>query len=281
MIFSCAVSAVYYNLGLRLIKPKTKACDRVDLTRFPERIRKLSVIELGNFGVFGDDIVVLKEAYRETVRLLNLLGFQVNEQKSFSEGPFRESCGGDYFNGHQVRGVYLKSLATPASRYVAINRLNAWTAMSGIPLRKTIRRLVKKVRWLPVPLYENDDAGIKVPLDVALYSISTDSDVQSIKYRRWAAEPKSMKLRDGYITVPKGAKGRVYNPDGLLITALRGDIDNDKLRASARINIRLGVPVYRTKWAISPNWDWLPEHAEETYSVLSWQFATAIRFNLT
>jgi hypothetical protein len=32
----------------------------------------------------------------------------VNEEKSFSKGPFRESCGSDYFEGHNVRPYFVR-----------------------------------------------------------------------------------------------------------------------------------------------------------------------------
>lgn len=96
-----------------------------------------------NFGVFGDDIVGPTPLYRPLKRLLALLGFLVNEEKSFSEGQFRESCGSDYYNGQNVRSVYIKTLCTPESRYVAINRLNEWSAENAISLTETISYLLK------------------------------------------------------------------------------------------------------------------------------------------
>lgn len=117
------------------------------------------------FGVFGDDIVCLTKAYDRLCWLLKWLGFEVNEAKSFSVGPFRESCGFDYYLGHQVRGVYLKTLESVPSVYSAINRLNRWSATHRVQLPKTIEALrlmlPKKVHY--VPFQESDDAGWKVP----------------------------------------------------------------------------------------------------------------------
>jgi hypothetical protein len=56
-----------------------------------------------DFSVYGDDIIVRK---RHAVGLLNLLkkiGFTINEDKTFLQGPFRESCGADWFGGVAVR----------------------------------------------------------------------------------------------------------------------------------------------------------------------------------
>nr|URG16481.1 MAG: RNA dependent RNA polymerase [Leviviridae sp.] len=121
---------------------------------------------LPSFGVFGDDIICKTEVTPQVIRLLELLGFTTNSDKTFVKGPFRESCGGDYFRGRPVRGVYIKHLRTMASRYVAINRLNEWSAVTGIPLPMTVRYIAEECRLLPVPLHENDDAGIKVSKSV-------------------------------------------------------------------------------------------------------------------
>jgi hypothetical protein len=267
IIFSCVVSAVY------------KARD-LELRRTFHEGGKYSVHtrRLGNFGVFGDDIIVEREAYRQTVRLLNLLGFSVNTEKSFAEGPFRESCGGDFINGSPARGVYIKSLRTPADRYVAINRLNEWSAMHDIPLRRVIERLVKMVRFLPVPLYENLDAGIRVPRSYLAYlgylkTSKKSSSPGGIIYTRWESTPKKLRIGEGHVSSPKGAKKRVYNPHGLLQAALRGDVRN------YTIGIRLGPARYRAKQGVSPNWDWLPT-VEGNTSIGQGRLATAIWVNM-
>jgi hypothetical protein len=62
-----------------------------------------------DFSVYGDDIIVKKDLCASVVHMLNLCGFTINSDKSFSSGPFRESCGADWFNGIPVRPVFLSS----------------------------------------------------------------------------------------------------------------------------------------------------------------------------
>lgn len=62
--------------------------------------------------VFGDDIIVPGEWNTSVVRDLEAFGLKVNENKSFSQGFFRESCGGDYFRGADVTPIRLKHLPT-------------------------------------------------------------------------------------------------------------------------------------------------------------------------
>lgn len=58
--------------------------------------------------VFGDDLIY-PVALRNLVRAIGRnVGFITNVDKSFSDGNFRESCGGDYYKGLNVRPVYLK-----------------------------------------------------------------------------------------------------------------------------------------------------------------------------
>lgn len=56
-----------------------------------------------DFVVYGDDIIVRKRFAAELISLLRVLGFSVNSEKTFLEGPFRESCGADWFGGKDVR----------------------------------------------------------------------------------------------------------------------------------------------------------------------------------
>lgn len=67
-----------------------------------------------NVSVYGDDIIVPAEAYTNLVETLNLYGFKVNDTKSFASGPFRESCGKDYFLGTNIRPFYKKDQWTDA-----------------------------------------------------------------------------------------------------------------------------------------------------------------------
>jgi len=58
-------------------------------------------------SVYGDDIICPTEKVGKVMSVLHATGFTVNEEKSFFEGPFRESCGGDYLSGIDVRPCYI------------------------------------------------------------------------------------------------------------------------------------------------------------------------------
>jgi len=58
--------------------------------------------------VYGDDLIVPTYSRRIVQTCLQAYGLKVNESKSFSEGYFRESCGGDFYQGYDVTPVYLR-----------------------------------------------------------------------------------------------------------------------------------------------------------------------------
>lgn len=58
--------------------------------------------------VYGDDIIVPTHMVNSVIQSLELFGFKVNTGKSFWNGKFRESCGGDYFEGHDVNVVKVR-----------------------------------------------------------------------------------------------------------------------------------------------------------------------------
>jgi len=71
--------------------------------------------------VYGDDIVCKSEHCAGIVELLSLCGFSVNLEKSFWDGPFRESCGGDYLKGIDIRPYYQKHLVSGQTLFLLHN----------------------------------------------------------------------------------------------------------------------------------------------------------------
>lgn len=77
--------------------------------------------------VFGDDIIVPRDAAQLLIELLSLCGYLPNYKKTFLRGEFFESCGHDYFRGRNVRPVFLKEGVTDVSRaYRLHNQVIAW-----------------------------------------------------------------------------------------------------------------------------------------------------------
>lgn len=71
--------------------------------------------------VYGDDIIVKDDVAVPFSSVLRFFGFKLNPEKSFW-GPvkFRESCGGDYFNGHNARPHYLKDTPREPQHWISL-----------------------------------------------------------------------------------------------------------------------------------------------------------------
>ncbi len=63
----------------------------------------------GKVRVYGDDIVVPVDCVPRVIQFLEAFGLRVNSGKSFWNGMFRESCGGDYYAGEWVTPVRLRN----------------------------------------------------------------------------------------------------------------------------------------------------------------------------
>jgi hypothetical protein len=75
-------------------------------------------------SVYGDDIIVPVKAVDLLMATLTWCGFNLNREKSFWTGSFRESCGADWLDGEAVRPVYKKTCLTP--QWLAVFHNWAW-----------------------------------------------------------------------------------------------------------------------------------------------------------
>jgi len=74
-------------------------------TRFTRR----DVLALrGQVRVYGDDIIVPADCVDSVIATLEDFGLKVNSNKSFWNGKFRESCGGDYYDGEWVTPIRVR-----------------------------------------------------------------------------------------------------------------------------------------------------------------------------
>lgn len=72
-------------------------------------------------NAYGDDLVVPADCAETCVNTLTGAGFVINTDKSHVAGPFRESCGADYFLGVNIRPFYLKRLVSQRVLFSAYN----------------------------------------------------------------------------------------------------------------------------------------------------------------
>lgn len=60
--------------------------------------------------VYGDDIIVPTFMAEDAMDILTAIGFTINREKSFTRGPFRESCGEEFVCGCRVTPVRLRHM---------------------------------------------------------------------------------------------------------------------------------------------------------------------------
>jgi hypothetical protein len=105
----------------------------------------------GRVRVYGDDLIVPTDIVPNVVSALNLFGFKVNRDKSHVTGRFRESCGKEYFDGHDV-SIYRVRRLLPSRRSDAPEVISAvslrnqayWSGYWGVAdyLDDFLRRLI-------------------------------------------------------------------------------------------------------------------------------------------
>jgi len=64
--------------------------------------------DIRGVSAYGDDIIIPVTCLDLFSEMMSFYGFRINESKSHYDSPFRESCGAHYFEGLDLKPVYLK-----------------------------------------------------------------------------------------------------------------------------------------------------------------------------
>ena len=120
-------------------------------------------------SVFGDDLICPREIRPEVELAFAYLGFKINQEKTFWTGGFKESCGGDYYRGLDVRPAKL-----PQGGQLGKRRFNVWLikVFNLLHRRWMLEELPRCFEYLlslmekryVVPPNHSDDAGLKLSL---------------------------------------------------------------------------------------------------------------------
>jgi hypothetical protein len=244
VVFSAAVKSAYMSLGLK----------RTEI------------------AVFGDDIVCVSQSYNRLTRLLSLLGFRVNAEKSFNEGPFRESCGKDYYKGENIRGVYLKRLDSVQDSYALINALNDFSSRTGVVLARTVKFLLRRLgpKLFEVPAWEDPSCGLRLPRSLVKRK-HLCRNTQAALYTKYVFRARRIRIGDGFIRTPFGVKRIMYNPSGLLLAFVSG------------MALSSGLPMrrmgnWKTERRVSSSWNSLESNLRKEVGWQRWE--TAVELNL-
>lgn len=217
------------------------------------------------FSVFGDDIICVRKAFDKVCSLLEWCGFVVNRQKSFNSGSFRESCGSDFYKGHDVRGIYAKKLYHETHFYSIFNSLTRWSIRNCVDITDLLRYIFSLVVFRPVPFDAADNSGVKC------------SRAQSGAVTR--AQGRTYYKHYVPVSVRRSTRAYESNPIALEIAALGGYISGSN-STSVGIDRRYdslwkpnlgpvgsftlrakpgGEPLVKLRSAYTTSWDWLPQ----------------------
>lgn len=189
------------------------------ICRFWGRELGIELVTGRNFGVFGDDIIVPVALYQPVINTLKFLGMIPNERKSFSSGPFRESCGGDYFNGVAVRPYFLKEQPSEPQHYIAIaNGLRRnWRQAANLDNNR--EAYFARARHRTLDHIPSDLRRLRGP-DVLGDLVINDSD------RPWITRPHPEDPQQTQIKVVKPYTAKLgwehWSPEVVLASALYG-----------------------------------------------------------
>lgn len=140
----------------------------------------------GEFAVYGDDVALRKSHAVQYMRFMRFLGFRFNAKKTFLDGPFRESCGADFYDGEPVRPATVDSESGILSDLELIGIHNTLAdgpyALKGACAR--IRALWKQNVYPQIPTDYAGNLGFR-PIDVPYYSLVRTSDGTPVVSPTW------------------------------------------------------------------------------------------------
>lgn len=161
--------------------------------------------------VFGDDLIVPSDMFAPVCDVIEQAGLIVNRDKSYFQGPFRESCGGDYYKGYDVTPFYVRSLASNHEVYVALNQVLEWTARHNLSLPNTLDLLLGFIDGPPllVPEWSNPDSGIRTSLVSRRYKELRPRPVQRRLVNTELAMPLAV---GGFLVSSRDSPDLFYTP---------------------------------------------------------------------
>lgn len=142
----------------------------------------LRALGISDYAVYGDDIIVPTEFSGDVIRLLRHLGFRTNIDKTFVEGPFRESCGADFYNGVAVRPFFVKRYKNLSKTDLChfINGMYRIGKYDGGLWRKCLA-LTRSNSLIYTPYTENTRSGIHIDWQTAR-SLGLLKDIGWVQY---------------------------------------------------------------------------------------------------
>lgn len=228
----------------------------VDQTSFAEAMK--------TFSVYGDDIIVKQNVALYVIEMLREIGFKTNRDKTFICGPFRESCGSDWYDGQDVRPVHLDEPFTDLRSVFAFHN-STYKNRRSENFFTEVREFLRSSaggRYMR-PGREPGDTCYSVPLDLAMGSTGCTWNREAQTWQ-WL-EVLSLPVADSMEHLSS-----VERSDALMYAALRGATPDAPY--TVRYTSRVAVSLVCRPW--KEGYEWSPaSHYVETV----WDARRAIR----
>jgi hypothetical protein len=176
--------------------------------------RKVIKTFRGQVRVYGDDIIVPVEYVHPIIARLEDFGLRVNRDKSFWTGKFRESCGGDFYDGVDVTPVRVKTEIPSGKECVT-------ELISTVALRN---RFYKKGIW-NVASYLDQEIGKLIPFPTVAETSPVLGRHSFLGYETQRTEGPFTMMRPlvkGYIIRSLPPRSSIEDEYALLKCLLRG-----------------------------------------------------------
>jgi hypothetical protein len=206
------------------------------------------------YTVYGDDIILSSDRSHDLLQLLRFMGFMPNWDKSYLEGPFRESCGGNYYLGDDITPVYLRF--DPAKKPELCHVVNglAGIALPGGKLEDILHNLVKAQELPLVPYNLDSMSGVWIPVPDA-YRIGVLGrrrnkrfvDLQTVGFKAYVAQTTTARVESEltYFLWHLRRRGRIVE-DAAVVPAVSHKY---RRRWVPYHVVRAGTPVHLYGWA--------------------------------
>jgi len=140
------------------------------------------------FAVYGDDVALPRSHATRYMRFAQFLGFRFNMKKTFLDGPFRESCGADFYAGVAVRPATVDSETGILTMQDLIGIHNTLADNRTFSMEKACGRIVRLFKERMYPLVPTDPAGnlgFRPLGERSVYDIVRDNQGKAILSSVW------------------------------------------------------------------------------------------------
>ena len=148
------------------------------------------------YTVYGDDIIINQDAYSKFLKLSAFFGFKINVSKTHVTGPFRESCGGNYYNGVDITPIYLRDVDSRKAQQCHNVNILARIAVPGRRLWSYLLNQVEQEKLPIVPVNDNTQSGVHVDVTTAYQTKVLVSRKGLLRFKGYKSKNRSKYVGD-------------------------------------------------------------------------------------